>query len=139
MNSGDATEIFEPRILYPSSDLTQPDRTSTKKKIEEVQVKYVPLPFEQMITDTRPSHIETIELNDLNGNPERLADVNKNSNIPTDTVHSEHRNTRKNPTKVAHSSEISKTQMQKSSKAKIKHKKLLGIHIKVRQTPKVSQ
>jgi hypothetical protein len=66
----------------PSDELElpiQPYHASSKIKHEIIHVKNVPLPVEQIVTKTRPSQTETIDLAPLSAKTQQLSGTDMNS------------------------------------------------------------
>ena len=84
INSTIQIPLDEPRLHI------QPYHTLSGIEIEKIHVKNVPLPIEQMITESRPSQIETIDLPPISSKPEQLPEVDKNSIISSNIVQVKH-------------------------------------------------
>jgi hypothetical protein len=146
----------------------QPYHASPVTKNEQIHVKNVPLPVEQMVTESRPSQIETIDLGLISSKPEelpiewiitdsrqpqtetmdlpsisskskQLPKVNNNSITSSNIVQTEFMNIMKNKVKTDNTSDTFENSVKKPRKTKVKHKKLSGIYVSIRTQPKKKQ
>jgi hypothetical protein len=117
----------------------QPYHTSAVIRNEQILVKNVPLPIEQMITESRPSQIETIDLPAINSKAEQLSEVDNNSITPSNIVQTELMNIMENKVTTANISDAFENPVKKPRKTKVKDKKLSGIHVTIRKPPKQKQ
>jgi len=116
---------------------TQPYHTSAVIRNAQILVKNVPLPIEQMITESRPSQIETIDLPSISSKAEQLPEVENNSITSLNIVQTEIMNIMENKVKTANISDAFENPVKKPRKTNVKHKKLSGIHVTIRKPPKL--
>ena len=144
MDDDDVGQIFEPRILYPRNNTvqirsaesvlsTQSNRASTKMRNQTFYVKNVPLPIEKMITETRPSQIETVDLPPISATLQQLPETSGNSVEPSDILQLELTDVTRSKDKTFHTSNISEIPLGKTPKMKVKHKKSPSIHVTIRE------
>jgi len=157
-------QIFESKIMYPRSNTfqkpsnepesyIQPYHTSSKMKNENIHVKTVPLPVKQMITESRLSQIETINLSSISPKSEQSSEIDTNSIISSeqlsevdttsitslDTVQTEFIYIMKNKIKTTNISDIFEVPVEKPRKVNVKHKKSSGIHVTITKSSKPKQ
>ncbi len=145
--SDSTIQMPAPHIIYPSNStiqmpLNEPDlhihayRGLSRIKSEKVNVKNVPLPVEQMITETRPSQIETIDLPPISSKLEQLPEVDKESILSSNIAQVKHIHIIEKKVNTATASDFFETQTKQSGNSTKKYKKAQEIHVNIRQRPK---
>ena len=132
-------DIFEPRIIYPTSHKIQTltderkspaklDMNSSRMGNESIHVRNILLPKEETTVNNDLPQIETIDLSPISTEPQQIPQNDISSIISSSVMSS-----RYETLNVCYIYEIL---VDKPRKAKLKRKKFSGIHVRIRNSTK---
>ena len=132
-------DIFEPRIIYPTShtiqtltderkSLAKPDMNSSRMGNESIHVRNILLPKEETTVNNDLPQIETIDLSPISTEPQQIPQNDISSIISSSVMSSRY--------ETPHVCYIYEILVDKPRKAKLKRKKFSGIHVRIRNSTK---